>query len=189
MSHGRRSPPTDLPTRLGQFAGRGRAALHKVGFLRFPVYELAVDGDVLARLGRPGWWRIFFGRGQMIELADGTRWRLRAVGKAGAICPVIVDTDMRKVAQAAPSHGGYGINGRDWAYVLFPSEKHRFVRANQWVLREHDENVGLVSRTPWEITTTSPVPLGAAIVALTLTTYSIPGESHLGVPRFRWGAF
>lgn len=186
MQAGRRSSPSDLPPNPAAFTLSGSAALRKVGFLRFPVYDLAVDGVVLARLGRPGWWRIFFGRGQPIELADGTPWRLRAVGLAGAICPVIVDRDFRKVAQAAPGPGGYGLNGRDWGYVLSPWERHRFVRANQWILREHEEELAVVTRSPWEITTTSPVPLGAAILALTLALYSIPGESDLGVPRFRW---
>lgn len=186
MPEGRRSSPADLSPSNAASTLFGSGALRRVGFLRFPVYELTRDGEVLARLGRPGWWRIFFGRGQPIELADGRRWRLRAVGIAGAICPVIVDGDMRKVAQAAPHHGGYGLNGRDWDYVLSPSERHGFVRANQWILRTQSEDVARVSRTPWEITTTSPVPLGAAILALTLALYSIPGESDLGVPRFRW---
>ena len=168
---------------------RGKASLLRVRLLRFPAFELVVDGEVRAKLARPGWWRIFFGRGQLIELADGTRWRLRAVGMAGAICPVIVDSEVRKVAQAAPHHGGYGINGRDWAYVLFAAHSRRFARANQWILREHEENVATVSRTPWEINLTTPIPLGAAILALTLMRYAIPGESGMGVPRFRWGAF
>ena len=186
MQEGSRTSPSDRSSSLAVSTLSGRAALHKVGSLRFPVYELVSGGVVLARLGRPGWWRIFFGRGQPIELADGTRWRLRAVGMAGAICPVIVDSDFRKVAQAAPDHGGYGINGKDWAYVFFPTERHRLVRANQWILRRHEENVGLATRTPWEITTTSPLPVGAAILTLTLIRYAIPGESGLGVPRFRW---
>jgi hypothetical protein len=167
----------------------GIASLHRVGRWRFPVYELVVDGVVLARLGRPGPWRIFFGRGQAIELADGSKWRLRSLGMAGAICPVIVDSDIRKVALAAPHHGGYGLNGADWAYVLYPSERHRFVRSNHWILREYEENIGVVTRTPWQIETTAPVPLGAAILALSLAVYAIPGESKLGVPRIRWGTF
>lgn len=186
MQAGRRSSSSDLPASPTALTLSGHAALSKVGFLRFPVYELAGDGVVLARLGRPGWWRIFFGRGQRIELPDGTSWRLRSIGLAGAICPVIVDREFRKVAQAAPGPGGYGLNGRDWGYVLSPWERHRFARANQWILREHEEELALVTRSPWEITTASPVPLGAAILALTLALYSIPGESDLGVPRFRW---
>lgn len=167
----------------------GVAAVHRVGRWRFPVYELKVDGLVLARLGRSGLWRIFFGRGQPIELADGSRWRLRSLGMAGAICPVIVDSETRKVALAAPHHGGYGLNGPDWAYVLYPSERHRFVRSNHWILREYEENVGVVTRTPWRIETTSPVPLGAVVLALSLAVYAIPGESKLEVPRVRWGRF
>lgn len=140
----------------------------------------------MARLGRFGLWRIFFGRGVRIVLADGTAWRLRSLGTAGAICPVIVDSDVRKVALAAPHHGGYGLNGADWAYVMYPSDPGRFLRSNEWILREYEENVGMITRTPWRIEAESPLPLGAAILALALAIYAIPGESKLGVPRFHW---
>jgi hypothetical protein len=151
------------------------------------VFELVADGAVLARLGRSGSWRIFFGRGQVIELPDGTRWRLRAVGKASAICPVIVDADGRKVALASPHHGGYGLNGPDWAYVLYPTKQHRFIRSNRWILRHHEQDIGVVTRTPREIAATSPVPIGAVILSLMLTVHATPGEAELGIPAFRWG--
>lgn len=161
--------------------------MRRVGWWRFPVFELASGQEVLARLARPGWIRIFFGRGQLIELADGRRWRLRAVGIAGAICPVIVDSDMRKVAIAMPRHAGYGVNGRDWAYAVVPAQPRRLVRSNRWIIREHEDNIGVATRTPWQVTTTRTVPLAAAILALTLATHEIPGESGLGTPNVRWG--
>lgn len=160
-----------------------------MGRWRFPVYELVSNGDVIARLGRFGLWRIFFGGGVRIELASGTTWRLRSLGMAGALCPVIVDSDIRKVALAAPHFGGYGLNGPDWAYVMYPSEHRRLVRSNHWILRDHEENVGEITRRPWRVETESPVPLGAVIIGLALALYAIPGEAKLGVPQFRWGAF
>lgn len=163
------------------------AVMRRVGWWGFPTHELVVNGDVAARLGRAGWWRIFFGRGRVIELVDGTRWRLRATGMAGAICPVVVDASFRKIALAAPAHGGYGINGANWAYVLYPAERRRLSRCNTWILREFEEDVGVVTRTPWRAETTAPVPTGAVIVALTLVVYAIPGENRLFVPEFRWG--
>lgn len=175
------------PQLLDSFAGD--AVLRRVGRWRFPVHELVSNGEVLARLGRFGLWRIFFGRGVVVALADGTTWRLRSLGMAGAICPVIVDSEIRKVALAAPHFGGYGLNGPDWAYVMYPSEPRRLVRSNHWILRDHEENVGVVTRRPWRIETDTPLPIGAVIMGLALAVYAIPGESKLGVPAFRWGTF
>jgi hypothetical protein len=167
----------------------GETELRRVGRWRFPVYELASSGEVIARLGRFGTWRIFFGRGVRIELAAGATWRLRSLAMADAVCPVIVDSDIRKVAFAAPRYGGYGLNGPDWAYVMYPSEHRQLGRSNHWILREHEENVGVITRRPWRIEANSPVPLGAVIIGLAVAVYAIPGESKLGVPQFRWGAF
>ena len=179
-------PAADEADRLPSSTVSGTAELRRVGLFRFPVFELAVDGQVVARLGRSGSWRIFFGRGQVIELADGTRWRLRAIGSSGAICPVIVDADGKKVGLASPHVGGYGINGPDWAYVMYGARRSRLIRPSRWILREHEDDVAVVTRTPRAIVTEAPVPLAAAILCLTLTTHSIPGESDLGVPSFSW---
>lgn len=167
----------------------GSAVLRRTGWWDFPTHELVAGTQVVARLGRAGWWRIFFGRGQPIELADGRRWRLRATGMAGAICPVLVDSEVRKVAFAAPAHGGYGINGADWAYILYPAERRRFARSNEWILREFEEDVGVASRSPRRVETTTAVPLSAVLLTLTLVVFAIPGENKLFVPEFRWGTF
>jgi hypothetical protein len=180
------------PAESGRLPNRGEdlsgdAVLRRVRRWRFPVHELVSNGEVMARFGRFGLWPIFFGGGVPIELVSGTRWRLRSLGMAGAICPVIVDSDIRKVAMAAPHFGGYGLNGPNWAYVMYPSEPRRLVRSNHWILRDHEENVGVITRTPWRIETDTPVPLGAVIIGLALAVYAIPGESKLEVPAFRWG--
>lgn len=179
---------SEPPTRAAQDLV-GEISLRRVGRWRFPVFELASSEDVIARFGRLGLWRIYFGGGVRIELTTGATWRLRSFGSAGAVCPVIVDSDIRKVAQAAPYAGGYGLNGPDWAYVMVPSEHRQLARSNQWILREHEEEVGAITRRPWRIEANSPVPLGAAIIGLALAVYAIPGEAKLGVPEFRWGAF
>lgn len=108
---------------------------------------------------------------------------------AGAICPVIVDSEVRKVAFAAPAHDGYGINGADWAYILYPAERRRFARSNEWILREFEEDVGVASRSPRRVETTTAVPLSAVLLTLTLVVFAIPGENKLFVPEFRWGTF
>jgi hypothetical protein len=164
----------------------GAASLRRVGRWGFPTHQVLVNGEVAANLGRAGWWRIFFGRGQRIELPGGRRWRLRATGRAGAICPVIVDQDARKVAIAAPAEAGYGLSGAGWSYLLYPAEGKRFARSNQWVLRELDENVGVATRSPRFVETSVAVPLSAVLLVLTLVVYAIPGEDKLFVPEFRW---
>ena len=166
-----------------------KALLSSTGQRRFPAYELVVGDTTVARLGRFGWWRIYFGRGQRIELADGTSWRLRAIDSADAICPVIVNTENKKVALAAPFHGVYGLNGADWSYVLYPAKKRGFTRPNHWILRHHEDDVAVVSNSPTGVEASEPVPLGAVFLSFVLTRYAIPGESGLGVPPMRWGKF
>jgi hypothetical protein len=127
------------------------------------------------------------GRGQTIELLEGTVWHLRAVGIAGAICPVTVYADMRRVALASPNRGACGLNGPDWAQVLYPTEKRRFIRSNYWILREQETDMAVATRSPRLLIANPAIPLSATSLALTLVSYSIPGESKLGVPQFRWG--
>ena len=165
------------------------ARLSPTGQRQFPAYLLAAGGEAVARLGPYRWWRIFFGRGQRIELADGAEWRLRALNVAGAVCPVVVNAENRKVALAAPFHGVYGLNGADWSYVLYPASKRGLARSNLWILREHEEDVAVISHSPGLVEATSPVHLGAVFLSLVLTRYAIPGESDLGVPALRWGKF
>ena len=165
----------------------GCATVHRVGRWSFPVAELTQSGETLARLGRVGSLRVFIGSGQRIELADGERWTLRSVGGGGAVNPVIVDSDHRKIAMAGLAHGTYGINCRDYAYVLYPTLKPRIGRANQWILRRHEDELAIVSRTPLRVEATLPVHLGAALLSLFLVRYRLPEESAAHVPAFRWG--
>lgn len=165
----------------------GTARLQRVGRFRFPVFEFVVDDEPLAVLGRAGSWRIFFGRGQVIEVADGTRWRLRALGSAGAICPLIVDAESRKVAMASPHHGGYAVNGPDRAYHMYATKKQRFIRPNRWIVREFEDDVAEATRTPRQIVITKPMTVATALMCLTLTVHGIPGEADTGVPAINWG--
>lgn len=162
---------------------QGTAAMFRVGRLRFPVFELRQDGRVLASMGRPGLMKIMFGRGQRVELADGTAWRVQALGVAGAICPAVFDSDRRKVAISSPRDDKYGINGKDYGCILYAAEKRRFSRADRWIMREYETELGSFTRYPPSVRANEPVHLGAVILSFTLMRYGILGES---APRFNF---
>ncbi len=164
---------------------QGAANVVRVGRFRFPAFELRQGDEVLASLGRSGVIKIMFGRGQRVELADGTAWRVRAMGNAGAICPVVVDAQRRRITISYPREDRYALNGRDYGCVLFAAKKRRFSRADEWILREHETEVATFTRYPASLVANEPVHLGAVILAFTLIQHGILGESKL---RFnaRW---
>ena len=164
---------------------QGTAVLTRVGRLRFPVFELRQDGQVLASMGRSGWIKVMLGRGQRVELADGTRWRVQALGIAGAICPAVVDADRRKIAISSLRDAKYGINGKDYGCILYAADKQRFSRADRWIMREHETEVAAFTRYPASVCADVPVHLGAVILAFVLMRYGIGGESSQRF-NFRW---
>lgn len=136
----------------------------------------------MASLGRYSWLNIFFGRGQRAWLPSGERWRLRSVGRARHICPLLVDGEGYKVAVSAPGSSTYGINGRDWALVMYPGEPKRFGRSNLWLLREHEIELARVTAKPRAIEAFEPIPVSAALLALVLAQFDIPGEKEIWQP-------
>ena len=166
----------------------GAASVQRVGILAFPVFELVCkdedsEGEIRARMARGGWFRIFFGRGQRVELPDGTPWRIQAAGGGGRITPVVT-CESGKLAEAAP-HGkrSYGINGRDYAYNLYPTRREGPGKPT-WILREHETELATCDSR--SIEAGHPVPLAAVLLCFTLIKYGVPGEANLWVPRFRW---
>lgn len=166
----------------------GSASIRRVGVLGFPIsFLVGEDGQsgekVLARLGRGGWFRVFFGRGRRVELPDGTIWRMTARGIGHYIVPVVT-CEAGKLAEAAPrGKRAYGINGRDFAYNLYPDRRVGWLKPT-WSLSDHDTE--LASFGSNSIFADHPIPLAAALLGLTLVKYGVPGEADLGIPRFRW---
>jgi hypothetical protein len=166
----------------------GTARLRRVAPWGFPTAALVGGGETIALLGRMGWFRIYFGRGQRIELADSIRWTLTSMTTGGMISPVILAGDGRKVAQAGLRDGTYGINGRDYAAVLHPAEAAlRFGRANRWQISDREGELATVIRSPLAVTAQRPVHLGAVLLSFALVRFGLPEESSPKMPTFRWG--
>ncbi len=154
--------------------------------MRFPVHELTHEGDVVASLGRFGWFSIFLGSGQEIGFPDGERWRLGSVRHGGSICPIVIDGRGRRVAVARLGIRNYGINGKDYACVLIPAEPDRIGRANRWTLHYFEHELATVTRRPLTIETYHAVPLGAVFLCFVLARYPLPEEAAPRLPSFRW---
>ncbi len=145
-------------------------------------YQVDVGDQVVAGMGWYSWLGIYLGRGQRIEFPSGTRWRLRAMGHARYICPVIVDTAGGKVALATPGADNYNINGRTWAFVLNPADAAGRGRSKSWSLRERETEVALVMRKPRAATCWEPTPLAAVLLSIVVAQMGIPGERELQLP-------
>ena len=166
----------------------GRANVRRIGRWKFPVHELLRDGEAVARMGRMGWFRIYFGRGQRIELHDGVRWTVGSIGDRGTIRPLIVDSARRKKAIAGSSHRTYGINGKGYGCVLYPdpADKPRLGRAGRWILRQHEDELAIINRYPLSVDVLLPVHLGAVLLSFVLVRYGLPEEAAPRVPAFHW---
>lgn len=164
----------------------GRAHVRRVGRFGFRGSELKQSGEVLARIGRAGWLRIYMGPGQKIELADSVRWKIRAVGNRGSMVPVVFDSQRRKIAIAGSSHETYTINGKDFAYALYPAEKLLFGRANNWVLRHYEDEVATITRHPLSIHATVPVNIGVVLVSFVLVRHGLPEDTVPRIPSLSW---
>ena len=166
----------------------GAATVRSTGALTYPVAEVAMedgtsDGKVLARLGREGWFRIFFGPGRRVELPSGETWRIAATEEGPYIVPVVT-CDTGKLASGSPQGDRtYVVNGIDFAYNFYPAAAFG-LRHPTWLLREH--NLELATFAPRSLYAHHPVPLAVALVCFTLIRYGVPGDADLGIPEFRW---
>jgi hypothetical protein len=164
----------------------GAVELRRVGFRSFPVNEVVHRGSVIATTGHLGWLRIYLGRGAPVVLADGTKWRLRAATIGGMVCPVVADSQRRKIAVGSGADGIYGVNGRDFGYTLNPGHGRRRPDA-VWSLRHHETDVAAVRRRPLRMEAWEPVHVGAVLICFVLVRFGIPDDYRASMPRFRWG--
>ena len=156
----------------------GTAALRRVGSFGFPIEELSGDQGLIAQLGRDSSLNVFFGRGRLVRLADGTEWRIKSVTSGRHIVPVI-RSDAGTIATSGPLYAkrSYGINGKDYGLTLIPVGKAGWGRPTRWVLQRHETEIASVTQD--SITLHEPIPVAAAVMAFTLITHGIPGEADL----------
>ena len=159
----------------------GEAERRRVGSFTFPSEEIAGAGGVIAQLGRDSSLNVFFGRGRLVRLADGTEWRIKSVTSGRHIVPII-RSEAGTIATSGPLYAkrSYGINGKDYGLTLIPVGKAGWGRPAQWVLQRHETEIATLTQD--SITTHEPIPVAAVLMAFTLITHGIPGEADL-MPR------
>ena len=162
------------PTRMVD----GVAERHRIGSFTFPREEIVGAGGVIAQLGRDSSLKVFFGRGRLVRLADGTEWRIKSVTSGRHIVPII-RSKAGTIATSGPLYAkrSYGINGKDYGLTLIPIGKAGWGRPSQWVLQRHETEIA--SLTQDSITAHEPIPVAAVLMAFTLITHGIPGEADL----------
>ena len=163
----------------------GEASVRRIGAFAFPVWELSNEGVPMARLGRFSSWSIYFGRGQKIQTADGRRWRLGSYETGGEISAALIDQTGGRLAVCSVGKGVYGINGRDFAYMLFPRHGRGFSGV-EWTLSSPSAECAALSRVSLDVNAQVPVPLAALVMALALVKVGVPGERKLTLPSVQW---
>jgi hypothetical protein len=164
----------------------GRATVRRVGRRGFPTHEVTQEGIAVALLGRTGWFKIYMGSGQRIEIPTGEQWRVRSIGHGGSAYPVIVNSLGQKIAMAGSRHGAYAINGKEYACTLYPAEKPLLGTANKWILRQFEDELATITRSPLSVDAVLPVHLGAVLLSFTLVRFGLPDQSIPTTPAFHW---
>ena len=166
----------------------GAATLQRTGSFTFPVSRFVLEdgtpeGEVLAKLGRQGWFRTFFGPGRRVELTNGESWRIAATEEGPYIVPIVI-CDRGKLAAGSPQGDRtYVVHGSDFAYNFYPVASFG-LRKPTWLLREHERELATFGSS--SMYAAHPVPLAVALVCFTLIKYGVPGDADLGIPEFRW---
>lgn len=157
--------------------------LARIGGFGFPTHELLSEERSVAKLGRDGSIRIFFGPGRRVLLADGTEWRIKAANSGRHIVPIVMSA-AGTVAITGPLYGkrSYGITGRDFAYNVVPLGHVGIRTPGVWGLHDREIVVGEVDQKRRQIVADETLPIAAALLVFTLIAHGIPGEADL-LPR------
>ena len=169
---------------LHQTSIDGPATLRRIGFFRFPMFELAGAAGPIAHLARDSSMSIFFGRGRRVRLPDGTELRIKATASGPHIVPIVTcDTGTLAVSGPLFADRSYGINGKDYAYFLSPLGKVGLRRTGSWVSRRHELEVAFIDDSKHMIDPSEPLPVAVILLVFTLIAHGIPGEANLMPPR------
>ncbi len=157
----------------------GAYQLEPTGRPGFPWAVLHGSEGAVVEVGRFSFINLFLGRGQRIRLPDGTQWRLRSANWHRFVCPMLVDSEGRRLATSAPGQGIYAVTCRDRGFTLIPAEQRKG-RPRRWELVEYDEPVAAVRRNPYEaVVSDDPVPLSAVLMSFMLAAFGVMGEKDL----------
>jgi hypothetical protein len=158
----------------------GSAIVRRTGRLSFPTEDLIGDGRLVAHLGRNGSLRIFFGPGRRVRLSDGTEWRIKAMISGRHIVPILTSPP-GTIAITGPlgAKRSYGITLQDRGYALVPLTSVGIARPRRWVIRRHEHRIAVLDDEMRRLTTAEPMPIAAVLMAYTLITHGIPGETRL----------
>jgi len=149
----------------------------------FPDSRLVDVRGTLAEVGRLSWFNVFLGRGMLVVLPNGTRWRVGAAARSRWVCPVVVDERGGAVARSGPGDANYGISTREHAYSLNPATGGSR-RAQRWTLHEYESEVAVFERQPFTVMAAEPVALGVVVLARVLCAFGVLGERDL-MPRMQ----
>ena len=96
----------------------------------------------------------------------------------------MVTSPTGKLVVGAPNgRRSYGVNGRDFAFNLYPGGRTDSGEAT-WQLRNHEVQIATFKKR--SMYAAHPVPVAAALMCFTLIRYGVPGGEDLGVPKFHW---
>ncbi len=162
---------------------RSPIEIRHIGGFGFPIDELVSNEMSIAKLGRDGSLKIFFGPGRRVLLADGTEWRIKGATSGRHIVP-IVKSAAGTVAFAGPLYGKrtYGITGRDFAYNIVPLGRVGLMTPGLWGIRDRQDEIGRLYQRAKRIDVAQAFPVAAALLVFALVTHGIPGENDL-LPR------
>ena len=166
----------------------GSASIRRVGWLAFPSFVLEATGGadgatMLARLGRDGWFRLYFGRGRRVELSDGASWRIQSLERTGQLLPIVTCAEGKLAVGASIGNRSYGVYGSDYAFSLYRSKPGAFNKSS-WILRQYEDE--LATFWPGHVHADRPIPLAAALLCFTLVKYGVPADAAPSVPKLHW---
>lgn len=151
-----------------------------IGGFGFPTDELVAADVRVARLGRDGSLKIFFGPGRRVVLSDGIEWRIKAATSGRYIMPIVSSPQGTVAfAGALPGKRSYGITGRDFAFNLVPLGKVGLRTPGLWGIRDRHDEIGRLFQKARQIQVDRTFPIAAALLAFTVVAHGIPGEAEL----------
>ncbi len=131
----------------------GKATVRRLRRWKFRSLRTRTRRERAGPDGSDGWFKVYLGSGQRIDIPSRDRWTIRSIGIGGSFSPLIVDSSGRKVALAGMSHGATASTGRT-TRVSSPRWTNQWsAAANTWSLRRFEDDLATITRYPLSIDT------------------------------------